>query len=97
MQFDTLFTDGLYFEISKNAIDMAEKLRDMFISRGYSLFIDSPTNQQFIIIEDSRLEEIKKQVRYDYWERYDEMRSVVRFATSWATTDEDLKRLGEII
>ena len=97
VQFDTLFTDGLYFEISKNAIDMAEKLRDMFLSRGYSLFIDSPTNQQFIIIEDSRLEEIKKQVRYDYWERYDETLSVVRFATSWATTDEDLKRLAEII
>ena len=97
VQFDTLFTDGLYFEISKNAIDMAEKLRDMFLSRGYSLFIDSPTNQQFIIIEDSRLEEIKKQVRYDYWERYDDTRSVVRFATSWATTDEDLERLAEII
>ncbi|MBP3314290.1 MAG: low specificity L-threonine aldolase [Clostridia bacterium] len=97
VQFDTLFTDGLYFEISKNAIDMAEKLRQMFISRGYSLFIDSPTNQQFIIIEDSRLEEIKKQVRYDYWERYDDTRSVVRFATSWATTDEDLKKLAEII
>ena len=97
VQFDTLFTDGLYFEISKNAIDMAEKLRDMFLSRGYSLFIDSPTNQQFIIIEDEKLEELKKQVRYDYWERYDETRSVVRFATSWATTDEDLKRLAEII
>jgi threonine aldolase len=76
---------------------MAEKLREMFISRGYSLFIDSPTNQQFIIIEDSRLEEIKKQVRYDYWERYDETRSVVRFATSWATTDEDLEELSKII
>jgi threonine aldolase len=76
---------------------MAEKLRDMFISRGYSLFIDSPTNQQFIIIEDERLEEIKKQVRYDYWERYDETRSVVRFATSWATTDEDLEELSKII
>lgn len=97
VQFDTLFTDGLYFEISKNAIDMAEKLRQMFISRGYSLFIDSPTNQQFIIIEDEKLEELKKQVRYDYWERYDETRSVVRFATSWATTDEDLERLAEII
>ena len=97
VQFDTLFTDGLYFEISENAIDMAEKLRDMFLARGYSLFIDSPTNQQFIIIEDSRLEEIKKQVRYDYWERYDETRSVVRFATSWATTDEDLEELSKII
>lgn len=97
VQFDTLFTDGLYFEISKNAIDMAEKLRDMFISRGYSLFIDSPTNQQFIIIEDEKLEELKKQVRYDYWERYDETRSVVRFATSWATTDEDLEELSKRI
>jgi threonine aldolase len=76
---------------------MAEKLRQMFISRGYSLFIDSPTNQQFIIIEDEKLEELKKQVRYDYWERYDETRSVVRFATSWATTDEDLEELSKII
>lgn len=97
VQFDTLFTDGLYFKISRNAIDMARKLKELFISRGYEIFIDSPTNQQFIILEDTRLEELRKKVGFDYWERLDEKRSVVRFATSFATTDDDIASLAEII
>ena len=44
VQLETLFTYGLYFEISKNAIDRAEELKDLFRSRGYKFFIESPTN-----------------------------------------------------
>jgi threonine aldolase len=47
-----LFTDDLYFQISRHAIDMAEKLKEIFKKKGYSFFIDSPTNQQFFIMEN---------------------------------------------
>lgn len=97
VQFEALFEDGLYFEISKNAIDRAEELKELFLSRGYELFIDSPTNQQFIILTNEQMSEIGEQCRFGFWERIDENRCVVRFATSFATTREDIAHLSEII
>lgn len=97
IQFDTLFTDNLYFDISKHAILMAEKLKNLFIDKGYKFFIDSPTNQQFIILENNKMEELKKNVVFGFWEKYDENHTVVRFATSWATTEEDINELSKYI
>ena len=97
VQFDTLFTDGLYLKIGKHAVDMAMKIRDLFTSRGYQMFIDSPTNQQFVILENSRMEELKKHVGFCFWEKYDDDHTVVRFASSWSTTEEDLKVLASVI
>ncbi len=97
IQFDTLFTDGLYFEISAHAIDMAERLKDMFVRKGYELFMDSPTNQQFIILENDLIAKLKKEVSFSYWEPLDGHRSVARFATSWATGEEQLKALEQLI
>ncbi len=97
VQFDALFTDDLYFNISRHAIEMAEKLKTMFSSKGYRFFMDSPTNQQFIILENSFMERLSKQVGFSIWERYDQDHTVVRFATGWATTEEQLKMLDELI
>ncbi len=97
VQFDTLFTDGLYFEISKNAIEMAEKLKKIFTEKGYELFINSPTNQQFIILNNAKMAELQEKVVFEFWERLDEDRAVVRFCTSWATTEKDLEELSKII
>ena len=97
VQFEALFEDGLYFEISKNAIDRAEELKELFLSRGYEFFLDSPTNQQFIILTNDQMEKIGQKCRFGFWERIDENRCVVRFATSFATTREDLEALKEII
>ncbi len=97
VQFDTLFTDGLYFEISKHAILLAEKLKKIFSDKGYKFYINSPTNQQFIIMENKKLEEIKTSVKYSFWEKYDENHTVVRFATSWATKEEDIDALDRLI
>ncbi len=97
VQFDTLFTDGLYFEISKNAIDKAEALKKLLIERGYRFHLDSPTNQQFIIVENGKLEELKKNVAVGFWEKYDDSHTVVRLATSWATTDADIEELAKYL
>ena len=97
VQFDTLFTDGLYFEISRNAIEMAEKLKNMFERKGYKMFLDSPTNQQFVVLDNARIDELRALVGFDFWEKIDADHSVVRFATSWATTDEDIAALDAII
>lgn len=97
LQFDTLFTDNLYYEISKNAIDMAQLLKEGFREKGYRLFIDSPTNQQFIIMENSAMERLKDKVSLSFWEKYDAQHTVVRFATSWATKKEDVEELYRLI
>lgn len=97
IQFDTLFTDNLYLEISKNAIDTAQKLKDAFRRKGYHFFIESPTNQIFVILSNEQIKALKEQVVFSFWEKYDETHTVVRFATSWATTMEDINRLIELL
>lgn len=96
IQFDTLLTDDLYFKISKNAIEMAEKLKDLLHKKGYRFFLESPTNQQFVYLNDEQLKRIKGKVSYSFWEETPEG-LIVRLATSWATTDEDLAMLEEIL
>ena len=90
VQFDALFTNDLYFRIGKHAIDMAEKMKDIFRARGIPFFIDSPTNQQFVILENEKLDRIAQQVAFEVWEKPDESHTVVRFAAGWSTTEEDL-------
>ena len=97
IQFDTLFTDDLYFEISKNAIDRAEDIKRLFADRGYKFFKNSPTNQQFIVLSDEKIAELSPLVRFEVWERVDDSHCAVRFATSWATTKEDIEALAKII
>ncbi len=97
VQFDALFTDGLYFEIGRHAIDMAEEIKEVFRSSGMQFFIKSPTNQQFIILENGKMEELKKRAAFGFWEKYDDAHTVVRFATSWSTTKEDIEVLREAV
>ena len=93
IQFDTLFTDNLYFEISRHAIDMAMQLKEMLREKGCTFFIDSPTNQQFIVLENKQIEELGKHVAYDPWDRVDADHTAIRLATSWATTPDQLAEL----
>ena len=90
-------TDDLYMNISKHAIDMAEKLKKMFTEKGYEFFLDSPTNQQFIILENQEIEQLKEKVEFSCWEKYDNTHTVVRFATSWSTTEEELEYLRGLL
>ena len=97
VQFDTLFTDELYFKISRHAIDMAEKLKELLTDKGYTFYLNSPTNQQFVLVEDTRLEELKKHVNVGFWEKPDDTHTVIRFATSWATTEEEIEELAQYL
>ncbi len=97
IQFDTLFTDGLYFRISRHAIEMAGRMKEILSSMGYKMYIESPTNQQFVILEDWQLEKIREKTAFSFWEKPDEAHTVVRFATSWSTTEEDLEVLKEAL
>ncbi|MCI9604540.1 MAG: hypothetical protein HFH19_10110, partial [Ruminococcus sp.] len=92
-----IFTDNLYFEISRHAINMAEGLKKVLEGRQIEFYLKSPTNQQFVILENERISELKKDVMFSFWEKYDENHTVIRFVTSWATTEEDLAALDRAL
>ncbi|TWS94924.1 low specificity L-threonine aldolase [Streptococcus sp. sy018] len=97
VQFDHFFTDDLYWKIGQKAIDLAEQLKQILTDKGYRFYLESPTNQQFIILENSHLQELAKNVVFSSWQKYDEEHTVVRLATSWSTTQADIDELKKIL
>lgn len=97
IQFLELFTDNLYFKISKHAIKMAEKLKVIFVKKGDQLYIDSPTNQQLFIMHNEQVNQLQEKVKFSKWEQYDETHTIVRFVTNWATTEENIAKLDTLI
>lgn len=93
IQFETLFEDGLYFEISRHAVILAMKLRDGLQELGYGFLHNSPTNQQFPILPNALLEELKIKHTFTTWEKVDANHTAVRFCTSWGTTEEEIDEL----
>lgn len=97
IQFDALFTDDLYLEIGRHGIEMAERLKTLLKEKGCPFYLESPTNQQFLILKDSQAEELKKHVSFSVWEKLEEGHTVIRLVTSWSTRPEDIERLGELL
>lgn len=93
IQFDALFTDDLYLENGRNAIRMANMLRQAFADKGYSFYVETPANQIFIVLENGQMKRLGRQVLFDYWEKYDQDHTVVRFATSWDTDRWEVEEL----
>ena len=93
VQFDALFTEGLYFEIGRHAISLAMKLKAAFREKGYPLFADSPTNQQFPILTAEQLAKLRQHAAFEIWAPLPDGRTAVRFVTSWATREEDVDAL----
>lgn len=97
LQFDTLFTDDLYFRVSRHAIDMAQALRKVFAKHGLSLGIDSPTNQQFVILSKEQKQRLAEEIAFEIWEPLSDDRLLCRFVTCWATTEADIVALDEAL
>lgn len=97
LQFDTLFTDGLYFRVSRHAIDMAQALRKVFAKHGLSLGIDSPTNQQFVILSKEQKQRLAEEIAFEIWEPLPNDHLLCRFVTCWATTEADIASLDEAL
>lgn len=97
LQFYTLFHDGLYFQITKKADEYAMVIRDAFREKGIPAFVESPTNQQFVILTNSQMETLAKKYVFEYEGKKDEDHSIVRFCTSWSTTEDEVRALIEDI
>lgn len=97
IQFDTLFTDGLYERIGKDAVRYADAIRRAMAENGYLPCFPSPTNQSFCIVSEQQRKELAERVDFSVWEQYDETHSIIRFATSWATREEGVNALCRIL
>ena len=97
VQFETLFTDGLYLACGKNAVDKAERIRQALREKGYEFAFTAPTNQIFLLLTPEKAAALSEQVEMSFWENRPDGRIVLRIATSWATTDEDVDRLIQIL
>lgn len=93
VQFDALFTDGLYFSISEHANKLADQIRSTITGLGYGFLVPGVTNQVFPILPDKLLAELGKCFAFTEMERVDEDHRAVRFCTSWATKQENVDAL----
>lgn len=97
LQFDTLFTDGLYRRISRHAIEMADRLRGGLRAKGIPFYLETPTNQIFVVLENGALARLQERAAVSVWEQADEGHMAVRLATSWATTEEQVDALQALL
>lgn len=93
IQFETLFSDGLYTRIARNAVDLAMVVRDALRERGVPFLYDSPTNQQFPILPDAVVEKLSDRYAFEGWGRVDEKHTATRICVSWATPKENVDAL----
>ena len=97
IQFDALFTDGLYGEVGRNAVDAANRIRAALDAKGYAQPFVAPTNQIFVALSPERAKALSRRVEMGFWENLEDGRTVMRIATSWATDPEDVDRLIELL
>lgn len=97
IQFETLFTDGLYLEMGKHAVRLAQKLKQGFVQKGYKLHMDSPTNQQFVCLPNADIDRLSAHATFELWGPRGEEETVVRFVTSWATREADVDALIDLL
>ncbi len=97
LQFDALFTDNLYFKLSEHAIKMAMQMKRIFQEKGYEFFIDSPTNQQFIVLSDAEVERLSQHFIFTHFGQAGKHHTICRFVTSWATTQEEIDELQRVL
>lgn len=97
IQFETLFENGLYFEISEHAIKAAKKIKEIFIAHGCEFLSDSATNQQFPILKNEEIKKLRNDFSFETWCAIDENKSAVRFCSSWATTYKNVEALKNAV
>ena len=88
VQFNTLFENDLYLEIGKHENECADILRKGFKDKGYKMYIESPSNQIFPIVDQQTLEKINKNYITTYMFKIDDQHTCIRLVTSWATSKE---------
>ena len=97
LQFEALFTDNLYLKLARHAIEMAMQMKQIFKEKGFEFWLDSPTNQQFVILPDEKVDALAGKVEFTHWGQTSGHRTICRFVTSWATTADEINELKRLL
>ena len=95
VSFKTLFRDDLYLKLAKHANKTANALKYVFGALDIKEYIDSPTNQLFVILDDRIIEKLHENYQFLVWGKYDDRSSICRFVTSWATREEAILEFAQ--
>jgi threonine aldolase len=76
---------------------MAMRMKQIFIKKGFEFYVDSPTNQQFVIMDNTLVETLSQKMKFTHFGQADKYHTICRFVTSWATTEEELDELEKIL
>ena len=79
--------------ILSHAIEMAMQMKRIFQEKNCEFWLDSPTNQQFVILPDAKVEELSRCMTFTHWGQAEGHRTICRFVTSWATTPDEINEL----
>lgn len=93
IQFEVLFQQNLYFDLAQHANEMAAQISRALKNKGYPVLFDSVTNQIFPVFRNEKIEELRKDFIFLIWRKIDDSHTAVRLVTSWATREEDVRRL----
>lgn len=93
VQFEALFSDGLYLRIARRAVEQAICLKRAFLRKGYRLYVDSPTNQQFFWLPNAVIDRLQAHASFELWGPRGETETPVRFVIGWATSDAAVDEL----
>ena len=97
VQFLTLFTDDLYLQLGRHAVTQALRLKDAFTAKGYELYINSPTNQQFFLLPNRAIDKLREEVSFELWGPRGSERTPVRFVTDWSTAPGEVDALMALL
>ena len=96
LQFHCLLGHDLYFTATRRADELAMKLRKAFAAQGIPFWVESFTNQQFVILNEKQQEVLGQNYTFEKTGSTPDG-VIARFCTSLATTEEEVAQLiGDI-
>lgn len=96
LQYRIMFTDNRYLDYARHANQMAYDLAEGLTKLGLKLAQEPVSNQLFVYLSPELHEVLQKSFIYEVQGIHDEGIEV-RFCTSWATPEANVKRLLETI
>ena len=93
VQFEAMFTDGLYLQCGRNAVAAARRIREALLQAGLPLAFESPTNQLFVTLTRAQSAALERSFTLGHWDATGGETDVLRICTSWATTPEQTDAL----
>jgi threonine aldolase len=92
-EYEVLFENNLYEEIGRHENEMAQKIKDALLKKGYSFYQEPESNQLFPILTEEKVASLSKNYLFDITKKLKNHQVVVRFVTSWATSPKQVDAL----